>query len=464
MDYSRVESYLDSFVNYEVLPGFGFAEAGYDLSHVRELLRRLGDPHLGPVTVHIAGSKGKGSVAAMMASVLGACGTRTGLYTSPHLLHLGERIQVGGVPVTPGEMSEALDLVKPHLESMAAEGCWRRHTYFELLTALAFVHFRKAGVEAQVIEVGLGGRLDATNVVEPDVCVVTPISLEHTAVLGRTVGRIAREKAGIIKSDATVVTAPQPVEALHVIQRRCEALGVDLCEVGRDATFDVMRRDLRGQTVAIEGPSGRRVVTVPLAGSCQAENVATAVLALDALARQVPALEAACIERGFASVSWPGRMQVLAERPLLVVDGAHNAASMRCLARSLDAPGVPRPLVFVLGFSADKDVEAAAAELVGCGGRFVIAKSSQPRAAAPADIAGRLTGLGVECVCEPVPAEAVIRAARIAGPGGTVCVAGSLYLVADVLREIRDTYLISGRDLAFGAGDAGRGRSKNEMR
>ena len=433
-----MESYLDTFVNYEVLPGFGFAEAGYDLSHVSELLRRLGDPQTGPVTVHIAGSKGKGSIAAMVASALTACGVRTGLYTSPHILHLGERVQVDGVPATPWEMSEALDLVKPHLEAMTAEGRWRCHTYFEILTAVAFAHFRGSGVEAQVVEVGLGGRLDATNVVRPDVCVITPVSLEHTAVLGDTVAKIAREKAGIIKAGADVVTAPQAQPALEVIRERCHVVGSRLIEVGADVPFTIANKSLRGQTVRLSGSSGERLFSIPLSGDYQAENAATAIGVLKLLEEKGLSLEGDCIQTGLQSVRWPGRFQVLAERPLLLLDGAHNPASMRRLAHSLDSLGVSRPLVFVLGFSVDKDIVSAVSELVGCGGRLVITKSSQPRAAGPAHIARMLTGLGVEYACEPRLSDALLRAAKLSGINGTVCVAGSLYLVADVLRIWQD--------------------------
>ncbi len=436
-DYARVEAYLDSFANYEVLPGFGFAGGGYDLSHVHELLCRLGDPQWGPLTVHVAGSKGKGSVAAMVASVLSTCGVRTALYTSPHMVHLGERIQVDGAPATARQMSEALGLVKPHVEAMLAEGRWRRHTYFEILTALAFVHFRMCGVEAQVIEVGLGGRLDATNVVEADVCVITPISLEHTAVLGDTVQKIASEKAGIIKPGATIVTAPQEYSALEVIRQKCSSVGVPLLEVGRDVTFAVEEHDLYGQRVSVDGRFGWRQFRIPLAGGYQAENAATAFAALKSLPDGGLAVGDDCLERGFVSVCWPGRFEVLAERPLLILDGAHNPASMRRFADSLDVLNVPRPIVFVVGFSGDKNMVGTVAELVRCGGRFVLTRSSHPRAARPADIARRVVVLGVECVCEPVPVEALLRAASMAGPAGTVCVTGSLYLVADILRAWR---------------------------
>ncbi len=434
MDYSSVERYLDSFVNYEVVPGFGFASAGYDLGHVNELLRRLGDPHRAPCTVHVAGSKGKGSVAAMVASALSACGHRTGLYTSPHLLHIGERIRVDGACVSPGELDAVLQAIRPQVEAVLAEPRRRRLTYFEILTVLAFCHFRDREVDVQVLEVGLGGRLDATNVVMPDLCVITPISLEHTAVLGDTVEKIAREKAGIIKPGTIVVSAPQPLEAGRVIEAVCRDRDVQLVRVGEDVCWRVEEQDLSGQSIRVEGPFGERRVRVPLAGSFQAENVATAVTALQVLRGRGLCLDERCMAEGLGDVQWPGRFQVLRERPLLLLDGAHNAASMRRLAESLDALRVRGRIVLVLGFSGDKDIEGAAAELVRLGGRFVVTRSTQARAAEPHDIAARLSGLGVSVVTETEPGRALIRAGEMADEDGMVCVTGSLYLVADVLR------------------------------
>ena len=434
-DFSRVERYLDDFVNYEVLPGFGFVTAGYTLDHVEAVLYDLGDPHKGPLTVHVAGSKGKGSVSAMVASALCACGYRTGLYTSPHLLHLGERVVVDGEPATPEELESALEAVRSHLEASLSRDGHRRLTYFEILTILAFLHFRARRVDAQVVEVGLGGRLDATNVVKPDVCVITPLSLEHTAVLGDTVEKIAFEKAGIIKHGATVVCAPQPAGAMTVIEGVCKERHVSLVRVGRDVGWQVENSDPAGQSVRVAGVSGDRVVQVPLLGSFQAENAATAVAAVEALGTRGVVLSESCVAAGFSRVRWPGRFQVVAEQPLLIVDGAHNPASMRRLVESLRMVGARRPLAFVLGFSSDKDIRGAVAELGQLAPRLVLTQSSQPRAATPADIAERISGLGLHAVCEETPLRAVEMARSMVGGEGMVCVAGSLYMVGDVLRS-----------------------------
>ena len=433
-DYSQIERYLDDFVNYEVLPGFDFATAGYTLDHVEAVLRNLGDPHLGPLSVHVAGSKGKGSVAAMVAAALSACAYRTGLYTSPHLSHLGERIAIDGEPATPEELKSALETARPYLEDTLSDADARRLTYFEILTILAFVHFHARRVEAQVIEVGLGGRLDATNVVRPDACVITPISLEHTAVLGDTLEKIAFEKAGIIKHGSTVVCALQPHGAMEVIEQVCKERHVSLVRVGRDVNWDVEESDATGQTVRVEGSFGEKTVRIPLLGSFQAENAATALVAVQALGERGVRLDASCMVEGFARVKWPGRFHVLARRPLLVLDGAHNPASMRRLAESIRMLKIRGPLVFMLGFSSDKDMRGTVAALGQLAPRIVLTRSSQPRAAAPADVAGRISGLGLQMVSEEEPLVALERARSTAGDGGAVCVAGSLYLVGDLLR------------------------------
>lgn len=434
MDYGQVEQYLNTFVNYEVLPQFGFVATDYDLAHVEELLRRLGLPQLGPCTVHIAGSKGKGSVAAMVAEALSTCGLRTGLYTSPHLLHIGERIKVDRACISPEEMESAIGAMRPHLNALMQEPRWRKLTYFELLTVMTFLYFRGRCVDAQVLEVGLGGRLDATNVVRPDVCVITPLSLEHTAVLGNTVEKIAREKAGIIKSGATVVSAPQPGEAMRVIEEVCRSRGAALIRVGSDVTFEVLRQSLDGQTVGVRGSFGRRVVRVPLAGTYEAENVATAVAAVEALRARGIVLDPECIVRGLAQVDWPGRFQVLARRPLLILDGAHNPASMGRLAESIRNVVGGGEVVFVLGFSADKDMHGSVAALSELGGRIVLTRSPQPRAALPLEVAMRLVDLGARVTCEPDVERALWLARDMTKTEGTVCVAGSLYLVGEVLR------------------------------
>ena len=255
MDYPAAIDYILSFADFERTGRF---TSRPDLGPVSSLLARLGDPHLGRTTVHLAGSKGKGSVAAMVESVLRQAGLQTGLFTSPHLHSFCERIRIDGRPIAEAEFARFSELLRPAAEAEREAAPGRRLVTFDLLTALAFLAFREEGVEAQVIEVGLGGRLDSTNVfAAKDVCVITPISLEHTAILGNSVGQIAREKAAIIRPAATVVVALQMYpEAGVEIRRAAEAAAAPVVDVGSSYTWKRIAHDLDGQTFRLEDPAG----------------------------------------------------------------------------------------------------------------------------------------------------------------------------------------------------------------
>ena len=238
MNYSQAEEYLNSFVNYEQIQGIPYAQRGYGLSHVEEILSRIDDPQLAARTVHIAGTKGKGSVSAMIAQVLSTSGYRTGLYTSPHLHNVRERIRVDGNLISEAEFASVMTELKPFIESMKQDTTLRQLTYFEALTALAFAYFQKKRLDFQVLEVGLGGRLDATNVVtNPAVCIITSISLDHIQILGNSLEEIAREKAGIIKPSSWVVLSPQPEEAASVILNICREKEAKVVQAGKDITW-----------------------------------------------------------------------------------------------------------------------------------------------------------------------------------------------------------------------------------
>jgi dihydrofolate synthase/folylpolyglutamate synthase len=273
MNYSQAEEYLNSFTNYEQIPGITYAPSGYSLRHVEELLNRMGNPQLTARTIHIAGTKGKGSVAAMIAQVLSSSGYKTGRYTSPHLHNLRERISIDGNLISEADFAAAMAEVKPFIESMKKDTSFRQLTYFEALTALAFAYFQKKQVDFQVLEVGLGGRLDATNIVaKPAVCVITSLSLDHTQILGNTIGEIAREKAGIIKSGCWVVISPQPEEAASVITDICHKKKAKAVQIGKDVTWHKISGDLRQQSLVVEGRTGKYQVNIPLLGDFQLEN------------------------------------------------------------------------------------------------------------------------------------------------------------------------------------------------
>jgi dihydrofolate synthase/folylpolyglutamate synthase len=413
--------------------------ARFNLERVRSLLARLDNPHLGRDTVHIAGSKGKGSVAAMAASILRAAGVRTGLYTSPHLHRMTERIAVDGEAISPDDFGRLAEPLRAAVEAENADGHHGQITTFEALTALAFLYFREQAVRWQVLEVGLGGRLDATNVVdEKAVCVITPISLEHTAVLGDTVNQIAAEKAAIITADATVVMGLQRDAAAEVIRRTCAERGARLLEVAQACALTRRGSSSEGQDFRLRTPGGTYDLRLPLLGRHQLENAATAVLAVECLADHGVAVSEAALRGGLREVRWPARLEIVRHRPLVVLDGAHNVDSMRRLCQALEEYFTYSRAIIIAGFSADKDVAAIAAEMERLPRleRVVATRSPHPRAAAAADVARAFLERETDTIWEEDVPAALEAALSFAAPEDMVCVTGSLFVAAEARRYV----------------------------
>jgi dihydrofolate synthase/folylpolyglutamate synthase len=403
-----------------------------DLRTLRVLLARLGDPQLGRRTVHLTGSKGKGSTAAMIEAMLRAAGERTGLFTSPHLHRGTERYRIDGVPLESGQFLELIKLVRPHVEPVVAE--FGALTTFDLRTALAFLAFREAGVSWQVIEVGLGGRLDSTNVLDDkQLCVFTPVSLEHTAILGNTVGEIAADKAGILRRGCRAVMSPQRESAADVFRARCAELDIPLEEVALSCAMTVDKADADGQTFRLKTLRATYRAHLPLLGRHQVENAATAILGMENLVGAGVVLDPASVSAALAGVQWPGRLEVIKRRPFVVLDGAHNTDSGRRLAQALRATFGPLRTVLVVGMNADKDVGSFAGALVDqLGDLDVIAtRATIARAHDPAVVAQAFADAGAGVRIAPTVAAAVDQALDEAGPADLVCVTGSLYVVAE---------------------------------
>jgi dihydrofolate synthase/folylpolyglutamate synthase len=312
-------------------------------------------------------------------------------------------------------------------------------TTFEMLTAMALQHFAERRADFQVLEVGLGGRLDATNTVrQPLVCVITALSLDHTAILGNTIPEIAREKAGIIKPGSLVVTAPQSPEALDVIQEVCQERGAHLVQVGREYAWERESVSLEGQSLWLRDGGGAWRLWIPLLGRHQLENAATAVAAVEALRRQGVAISQESVEEGLRKVRWPGRLDVLRRRPLVVADGAHNPASMARLREAVQEDLPPRQLTLLFGCSLDKDLEGMVEELVGIQPTLVVAtRSRHPRALPPQAIAEAFASRGIAVKeVEPV-GEATRFALAQAGRGDLVLATGSLFVAGEVIEEIK---------------------------
>jgi dihydrofolate synthase/folylpolyglutamate synthase len=412
------------------------ADAGrWDLRRMRSLLARVGDPQLGRRTVHIAGSKGKGSVASMMASVLQASGERVGLYTSPHLHRFVERIAVDGGAIAPEDFGRLMGGLAPHIEAEDADGSYGRVSTFEALTALGFLAFREAGAAWQVLETGLGGRLDATNVLdETDVCVITSIGLEHTAILGDTVGEIAREKAGIITPGSTVVMAPQREPAADVIRAVCDERGARLIEVAQSCAMNRTGSSDAGQDFAVRTKRATHRLHVPLLGRHQLDNAATAVLTLEAL--EDIDIDAAALRDGLAKVRWPARIEILKRRPLVVADGAHDRDSMRRLVQTLREDLGRSEATVIIGCSADKNVRLLAAELSPIAVEVIATRSRHPRSMTPERIVEEFADFGVPVAVEDSVAGAVEAALAMTDAGGAIVVCGSLFVAAEAREHV----------------------------
>ncbi len=433
--YQQALDYIYSYIDYEREPTRPRSEARYDLRRMDELLARLGNPHLKARTVHIAGSKGKGSVAAMIASVLTASGYITGLNTSPHLHTFNERIRVDDKLISDEELVALVDKVRPEAEVVHKKATYGQLTTFEVTTVLAFTYFALKGADFQVIEVGLGGRLDATNVVQPEVCIITSISFDHMEVLGNTLTEIATEKAGIIKPSNIVITSPQVEEVNQVFEQTCLNRKAKLLRVGRDVTWQSLGFDSSRQSLQVKGRLGSYELTIPLLGQHQLENAATAVAALETLAEKGFRVSQDSITKGLAQVSWPGRLQILNRRPLVVVDGAHNPYSAGKLRQALEQYFDFDRAILIIGTSADKDIAGIVSELVPLFDKVIATHSIHPRAMPTAPVVAELSRQGVKAEATEDISEALPLALRWAGEKDLICVTGSLFVVAGAIEQ-----------------------------
>jgi dihydrofolate synthase/folylpolyglutamate synthase len=413
-----------------------------NLLREQALLAALSDPQRAYGTIHIAGSKGKGSTSAMLAAILAAAGVRAGLYTSPDLHTFRERIRIAGDPISEDEVTRLAEIVREALTRV--DPTVGPFITWEVATALAFLAFSEARVERAVIEVGLGGRLDATNVIEPDVCAITNISYEHMEILGHTLTEIAHEKAGIIKRDVPVVTSAREPEALAEITRIAIEREAPLTLVGPegvDGCAYIWREGKVGETFQrfdVTTPVGvYHDLEIPLLGAHQIENATVAIaLAEIARARGLTALNERAIRAGLLATRWEGRLQVVGRAPLQVVDGAHNAASFAALFAALRRHFVYKQITLVMGLMADKDVDGIVREINAAGVRRVITTAANSlRAIAPEELRERVaSGTDAEVTAARDAASALAEARALATHGDVIVVAGTLYLAAEALR------------------------------
>ena len=436
MDYQDSINHILSLVDHErSQPVAPRQKQIFDLGRMDSFLELMGNPHRSIPTIHVAGTKGKGSTAAFCDAVLAAAGYRTGFYSSPHLHSFCERIRLDTVPISKPRFASLVQELWPYQEQMGRIAQMGEVSLFEFMTAMAFWCFSNDKVDFQTIEVGLGGRLDATNVVDPEVAVITSISLDHTSILGDSLEQIAAEKAGIIKPQVPVVISPQPPQALEVILSKCREQRAFPVRLPEDVAWSLEEHNIDGQSLHVRGRLGEYSLQIPFLGTHQLENASTALAALEILMEKGYAISQDAIKQGFASACWPCRMEVLSARPLLLADGAHNPHSIGVLLRSLPEYLSYRRIVLIVGFSRDKQISKMVNLLAQQGATVYATRSRHPRSVAPDELGEMFRDLGVASVCETeTVGEAVSLARQAAGPEDLVLGTGSLFVAAE-LRE-----------------------------
>ncbi|MBQ2959732.1 MAG: bifunctional folylpolyglutamate synthase/dihydrofolate synthase [Oscillospiraceae bacterium] len=415
MTYKEALDYISSTERFGSRPG---------LSRISELLEKLDNPHKGMKFVHIAGTNGKGSCAAMCASVLKAAGYKTGLYTSPYIFRFNERMQINGMQIEDDVLADIVAKVKPAAESMEDHP-----TEFELMTAAALLWYRQENCDIVVLEVGLGGRFDATNIIEsPEAAVIMNIGLDHVTVLGDSIEQIAFEKAGIIKPGCEAVLYEQSDIVTDVIRRRCEEENAKL----NIADFSAIKPEfdsLMGQSFSYKG----EIYALPLLGSHQLKNAAVVLETVEVLRKRGWRLEQSDVEHGLYAVSWPGRFELINDEPEFIVDGGHNPQCAQSVQENLLRyfPGVHR--VLLIGVLRDKDFETLAEILDKAADEYVCISPNNPRALPAEELAASLEKFGKKLtVCESIEDGVETAMDRAAGKNGMVCAVGSLYSVGDI--------------------------------
>ena len=433
MTYKEALQYLSRFIDLEKKDTYDY-NLSFKLDRMRKLCSLLGDPENAIKSIHVAGTKGKGSTAAIIQSILTASGFKTGLYTSPHLVSFRERIRINDEMISEADVCRTLDIVKDAVEKLGDD----KPTFFEIYTALAFLYFKEKDVDFAVYETGLGGRLDATNVIEPLVSVITPISLDHTHILGNSLDKIALEKAGIIKEDSICVSAPQKDRALDVIEDVCKEKDAQLILVGRDIMYKETSASDEETVFDLTGLFAKVTnLHLKLLGSHQVVNAATAIGAVEALRLSGVSVQEDAIKRGVQSVRWPGRLEVVRKRsPRIILDGAQNKASADELSRSVRRLFKYKRLILVLGISKDKDIKGILRELVPIADSIILTKSKMAdRAMDPESIKGLITPKTKDVSITQGIKDALDKAMSQTRPADLILVTGSLYVVGEA-REI----------------------------
>lgn len=430
-------SYLETLTNYERVPRFQYNPANFGLARMQRILKALGNPHKAFRSVHIAGTKGKGSTATMLAEMVRANDIKVGLYTSPHILDIRERIRVNGDMISEAEFARMI----ARIASVAKAAKVSSPTYFEVLTAAAFQYFAESEIELAVVEVGMGGRLDSTNVISPEAIGITSISLDHMAQLGPNLESIAAEKAGVIKKGVPIICAPQPPSVKEVIRKAAEEAGAPLRFSDEEADysyrFEFSRAIGRHARICLTTPTSRfEHLPVPLPGEHQAINCGLALGLLDTLKNKGFEIDDQKAVTGLSEVHLPGRMQLIRESPRIIVDGAHNSASVDALMRAIGQNITYDSMVVIFGCFKDKDITGMIRRIQVGADKVIFTSTGHPRSADPAELAAMYTeASGKMAQVARSLDHAMPIAMGAVGRDDVICITGSFYLVAEAIRK-----------------------------
>jgi len=439
--YSQATAWLFGQTDYEKQTRLRYNVSTFNLDRMQALLKLIDNPHKKIASAHIAGTKGKGSTATMLARMLEANGYKSGLYTSPHVVDLHERISINNKNITDSELVKLINRIQAPVEKLAKTD---KPTFFEIFTAMAFLHFADNKVDIAIIETGLGGRLDSTNVLDPAVVGITSISIDHQHLLGRTIDCIAKEKAGIMKKGIQTVTVPQDPIAMKVLKKHALENKTPLSITGKDIDFSY-----RFESSREHGPHTRICVTtptskfehlkVPLPGEHQAVNCGLAIAMLDKLKAQGYEIDDKKASEGLQKVEMPGRMQLINDNPRILIDAAHNAASIKALVQTIGQHVPYDSMVVIFGCNSDKDARGMLQELQYGADKVIFTKSNSPRAIFPEDLAEMYTEIcGKMCQTAFNIKEAVQIAGSAIGREDLICITGSFYLIGQALSIYKD--------------------------
>ncbi|MBT3877472.1 MAG: bifunctional folylpolyglutamate synthase/dihydrofolate synthase [Candidatus Scalindua sp.] len=437
--YKQAKEFLLQTIDYEKLTQYKYDTSTFDLKRMEEMMSFVGNPHKKESTVHITGTKGKGSTSIIISSALQALGLKTGLFTSPHLIYLGERMKVNDKMISQKMFVELINMLKPYIDRITLKNPILMPTFFEIVTAITFLYFEREKTDISVLEVGLGGRLDSTNIILPEVSVITPVGYDHTDRLGHTLEKIAYEKAGIIKEGIPVISSIQESDALAVISKTCKEKNSHLYLVGRDILIHNLKVTKRNGVYGTECEiktwrNNYNNIFLPLVGRHQVENCAAAIGALEVLS------EAGAIKTNneliinvLANIRCPARIEVISENPLIIVDTAHTVASMKILRESIQENFSFRKLVLVIGLSEDKDIEGVLKEITCIADDLILTRTGNPREAEPEQMAVMAKPFYHKdpLVIEDID-EALKEAKRITKKDDLICITGSFFLAGKV--------------------------------